>query len=469
MTKTDKIIFDSFEKKLIATIAEYKMLEKGDRVLVGLSGGKDSAALLFALKRLSSFLEIEVSAFHLNHGIRGDEAERDARFSKEFAEGLGVAFEYSYADVPSEKEKCGETLEAVARRVRYNCLNECATKLSCNKIATAHSASDNSETVLFTLCRNSAPRGIPPMRDNIVRPLIEHTTSEIVDYCKSHGIEYIYDSTNASTDYSRNYIRQEVLPRLTALNPSFDKAMGNFANIQRSNSELCRFCLGKYLERYSSPFSLDGISVLAHNSALHSVLFLLLETKLLEYGVNLSYPQFEDIVKMIKEGRVHSKIDVGEGISVLREYASLEFVKNIEKTAHPYEITLTHGANPLPDSNIVLWVETPEEYNVRQKNVDKNIKVNKLTKNSLIKYNIINTTFFARSRKDADAFVCRGITRSIKKFMIDEKISPSLRGKLPIVCVNDEIIWTAGLGASDKFVARDDGDEGVISLSISFE
>ncbi len=468
MTKTDKIIFDAFEKKLIITIGKYKMLEKGDRVLVGLSGGKDSVALLFALNRLSSFLEIEVSAFHLNHGIRGEEAKRDEHFSRDFAEKLGIPFEYGFFDVPSEKEKCGETLEAVARRVRYNALNQCAKKLSCNKIATAHSASDNSETVLFTLCRNSVPRGIPPLRDNIVRPLICHSTAEIMEYCRSHSLKYVYDSTNSSIDYSRNYIRQEVLPKLLALNPAFDKAMGCFSDIQRRSDGLSRLCLDKYLENNSSPFSLKGLLKLAENEALHGVLFLLFEEKLTEYGVSLSSPQFEDIVKMIKEGRVHSKIDVGEGISVMREYESLEFVKNIERDDPPYEITLTHGANPIPDSNIVLWVETPEEYRARQKNVDENIKVNKLTKNSLIKYNIINARLFARPRKDADAFLCRGITRRIKKFMIDEKIPPALREKLPIVCTENEIVWTAGLGANDKFV-RGDGGEDVISLSISFE
>lgn len=460
MTKIDK-----FETKLITTIKKYKMLSGGERVLVALSGGKDSVALLHSLHRLSSHLRIELFAFHLNHGIRGEEANADEAFSRDFATKLGIEFLSSYVDVPARLTDTDAGIEALARDIRYKELERIANQLKCHKIATAHTASDNSETVLMTIARNSNAKGIPPVRDNIIRPLICHSTDEVLDYCARQELSFVTDVTNSDDSYTRNFVRHNILPRLYELSPSFDVATHNFANIQRSNSALIELEAKRYYEHNEKPMSLDSLIPLASDIAFYNVLYYVLNK---ETGTAISYSQFDGIISMLTNGRTGQKIKLSNGSFITRGYNELEFSYPKEEPLD-YEFPIKLGRNPIPDSDLVLWLETPTEYIQRKKeNELKSLKVNKLTKNILIKYNIINPSLIARSRRFGDSYLCRGITRSVKKFMIDEKIPAHLRSRIPVVCDSEGIVWVAGLGTADR-IKNADGDKEAYSLSVDFE
>ncbi len=456
---------DKFEIKLLNTIKKYNMLCSGDRVLVALSGGKDSVALTHALNKLSSKLGISVFAFHLNHGIRGQEADADENLAKCFCDELSIPFASAYADVPSMSQTSSDGLEAVARDVRYKELRQAADKFGCNKIATAHTASDNSETLFITLSRNSFAKGIPPVRDNIVRPLICHTTKEVLDYCSANKLEFATDSTNSDDSYTRNYIRHKVLPQVYGFSPSFDENSVRFSDIQRSNAALVEMVAKKYYEKNNVPVSLNSLRTLSNEECYYNVLYYVVCSY---FNISLSYCQFDELVYLLKNGRTGQKVSIGEGAYLKLGYDNLEYQKDV-CDVEDYEFEIKLGKNPIPHSNLSLWFETAEEFFKRTKeNELKNLKVNKLTKNILIKYNIINSSLVARSRINGDSYICRGINRSVKKYMIDEKIPSELRSRIPIVCDSAGIVWVPGLGVADRIKENNtDGDS--FSLSVDFE
>lgn len=217
--------------KVCAAIRRHQMLSPGCHVVVGVSGGADSTALLHLLHTLSQSAALEMAPFslsaaHLNHGIRGWEADRDEDFVRELCREWGIPLQVEHADIPALCRQTGEGLEECARRIRYDFLQRCAQG---GKIATAHTATDNVETFFMHVLRGSALRGlggIPPVRDNIVRPLLDCSREEVEEHCRQAGLSYVNDSTNATDDCLRNRIRHHLLPVLEQLEPGVSGRMG---------------------------------------------------------------------------------------------------------------------------------------------------------------------------------------------------------------------------------------------------
>lgn len=209
------------ENKSIETIRRYRMLESGDRVIVGVSGGADSMALLHFLYTSSEKMNISVFACHINHHLRGAESDRDEEFVRGFCDRNAIPLTVCDADIPSLQKK-HESVEECARRERYRFFEEMSETLSA-RIATAHTASDNAETVLLNLIRGTGTKGlygIPPVRGKIIRPLLRCTREETEKYCTENKIGYVTDSTNLSEQYTRNRLRRKVLPLLKEFNPA---------------------------------------------------------------------------------------------------------------------------------------------------------------------------------------------------------------------------------------------------------
>lgn len=235
----------------VLKIAEkYNMFQKGDKVIVGLSGGADSVCLTDLLLDCREELGITVEAAHLNHCIRGEEALRDEEFVRDFCKERNIVFHCKRVDIPSVAAQTGDSTELCARKIRYEFFNS----LQCDKIATAHTGSDRIETMLMNLARGSALNGlcsIPPVRENIVRPLIEFTREDIEKYCAEKSLAYVTDSTNLSVDYTRNKFRHNVIGELKKINPSFEKnALRCIDSINTDNDFLSSHING-LLTRYS--------------------------------------------------------------------------------------------------------------------------------------------------------------------------------------------------------------------------
>lgn len=211
-------------EKVLAAVRREQLLPPHSSVAVGLSGGADSVALLHLLLSLREELSLDtISAIHVNHGLRGEEAQRDQCFVEELCAKWQVPLTVHVCDVAAlaEAERCG--VEEAGRTVRYRLFDAFD-----GKVATAHTASDNVETLLLNLCRGSGLHGlagIPSVRGSVIRPLIDCTRDEIEAYCAEKGLSYVTDSTNTDTAYSRNRIRHCVLPQLKEINPQVETAI----------------------------------------------------------------------------------------------------------------------------------------------------------------------------------------------------------------------------------------------------
>lgn len=211
--------------KIKKTAEKYGMFSQKKSVIVGFSGGADSCTLLHALCKIKDEYSLNLTAAHVNHGIRGKEAQRDEAFAVEFCRKLGVPIKILHCNVPEEAEKAGMGQEEYGRKIRYEFFNSIDPNAL---VATAHNLNDCCETLLFNITRGTSVKGlrsIPAVRGNIIRPLIECTRAEIEQYCKENDIDYVTDSTNLEDNYTRNRIRLNIIPQLKKINPSFEHSV----------------------------------------------------------------------------------------------------------------------------------------------------------------------------------------------------------------------------------------------------
>ena len=215
--------------RIKTAIKQYAMIQDGDTVTVALSGGADSVALLYALLEL----DYGVKACHVNHQLRGEESDRDETFVRDLCRKLNIELTVKSINVKS-LQKNHQSIEEAAREVRYSFFSQF------DKVATAHTASDNAETVILNLIRGTGLKGlcgIPPVRDNIIRPLILCERSEIEEYCESQSLQYVTDSTNSCDEFTRNKIRMVLVPFIKEINPSFDSTVTRMCELLREDSD----------------------------------------------------------------------------------------------------------------------------------------------------------------------------------------------------------------------------------------
>lgn len=213
--------------KVLKTVKKYNMLSKGDRVLIGVSGGADSIALLEFFVSVKEKYDLDICVAHIEHGIRGEDSVNDAKFVENYCKKLGVNFYLKTIDAPNLAKKAKMGVEEYSRMARYDFFNT----IECDKIATAHNLTDNIETLLFRLARGTGLKGacsIPAVRGKIIRPFIEVSSGEIRKWCNDNNIPYRVDCTNSDSAYSRNLIRLEILPLFEKLNANYQDNIENF-------------------------------------------------------------------------------------------------------------------------------------------------------------------------------------------------------------------------------------------------
>lgn len=216
------------------TVKKFNMFSKGDRVLAAVSGGADSMLLISYLLYAKARFDLTLCVAHIEHGIRGQDSLDDAEFVKNFCKKNALEYHQLSIDTVNEALEAKMSVEEYARKRRY----EFFDSISCDKIATAHNLSDNVETALFRLSRGTGLKGvcsIPPVRGKIIRPLIEISSDDIRNYCNENSIAYRYDSTNSSNEYSRNYIRNVIIPDFKKLNGAFENNINSF--IESANED----------------------------------------------------------------------------------------------------------------------------------------------------------------------------------------------------------------------------------------
>ena len=222
----------------------------GSSIAVAFSGGADSTALLHLLCRLAEANGFKLCAIHINHQLRGAESDADEAFAKSFCEQQGITLYTHSVDVTKESELSGESTELCARRLRYEIFDRMINEGWL--VATAHTASDNAETVLFNLARGtgvSGLAGIPSKREGYIRPLIDCTRETVEEYCAQNKLQYVTDSTNLTDDYTRNFVRHNIVPKLKDINSSFEFSVREMSNQLRDVDDMLNEMAAELLEQ----------------------------------------------------------------------------------------------------------------------------------------------------------------------------------------------------------------------------
>ncbi len=231
------------EKQFLNTINEYGLINKNDKIIIGLSGGADSVLLAFFFKIYSSYLEIspKITVCHINHSLRGIESVRDASFCQEFSEKYGFEFILKEIDVKSHAGKEKLSIELAARNLRYQAFQEALIESGSQKFATAHNLDDLSETMLYRIFKGTGLSGliaIPVKRDCFIRPFLFSRKQDIVNYLKTSKIGYVEDSSNLNKDYDRNYIRHSLITVIEKRFPGFRRKIGELYRIAYEEEKL---------------------------------------------------------------------------------------------------------------------------------------------------------------------------------------------------------------------------------------
>lgn len=432
------------ERLALEAMARYRMFERGDRVIVALSGGADSVALLSFLQEQAA-CPLRLSAWHLHHGIRGEEADRDAAFCQALCRGRGVPLTLACADIPALSRQRGQSLELCAREERYRLLQAEAARQGA-KIATAHTLSDAAETLLFHLCRGAGLEGlcgIPPVRGRICRPLLGCTRAQIEAYCAAHGLAYVTDSTNHSTAYARNRLRLRVLPELEALNPGLLPTLSRvMENLSEDRDYLQAEAAALRARASRGEAGLDAALLAAAPAALRRrVLRQLLE-------------EADAAIDSQKIGLCERCCAAGSGAVTLHPGLRLAVrggALRLEREAP--------AAPPLTGELPVTWGEL---YQLGGKNIQITLldrgqyeQFAKSEKNGLkngLDYDKIEGKAVLRARRPGDAIALAGRsgTKTLKKLLNEAKVPPAARGQLLLLCDARGPVWLEGFGAAQR-------------------
>lgn len=440
--------------KVIETIKKFNMLNNGENIVVGLSGGADSCALTHILTRLSGKMDLHITAVHINHGIRGEEAERDERSAEEFCRRLNIEFIAYHCDIPSEAAKRGIGEEEAGRLVRYEKFYETAEKKNGAKTAVAHNMNDKAETLIMNLCRGAGMKGlagIKPVGGSIIRPLIFCTRDEIEKYCDDNNIEYCTDSTNLQNEYTRNKIRNILLPWLSEnINPAAGMNMANASELLREEEE---YLESKAQEQYKKLLKDSGDGFVSLNAdglaSEHSVI----RRRVLRIALRSLRPDMRDFGRKhienaedILMGDTGRRISLPGGITVSKGYGLINILYDREKQgAFCYDI----------EPGKKYFIKETERYVLLSLNEEKNIKnaVNICTKK--IDYDKIKDKIQLRTRQTGDFISIKNGRKKIKDIFIDDKIPSDKRDSYPLLVCGKSVIIVGDRLGTDYYVGQD--------------
>lgn len=427
---------ESFIKKMEQFIQEQQLLKNEKKICCALSGGADSVALLIGMLMLSKKFSLEVSAVHVNHCLRGDESDGDEQFCRDLCARLGVDIHVHRCDVNAYRGKNGGSVETAARHCRY-----AAFEKENGLIATAHTASDNLETILQRLSRGTGLHGlcgIPVKRERFIRPVLFASRQEIEEFLIEIGEEFVTDSSNNSDDYTRNRIRHNIVPLLKELNPSVEKTVFSMCNSLRIDDDFFDDqCITAFNEHFRQPACLVNILEVPKAIRVRCI------ARLLE-KCDISYDSrmINNIEKIVyKGGRCHlsGNFDcfVSKGELIIRSKDNQPAIQR--------EIPFVIGQQSLFDDiyfHTKLIIE-PDQIN--------GYIINKKYTNSLIDYDKIKGCITLRCRKPGDRIQLagRGFSVSIKK-RIQEAVPLSRRHILHFLEDEEGLIYAEGIGIADR-------------------
>lgn len=445
------------EQKALCALRQYSLFSQGDRIAVGVSGGADSVALLRFLAALRPQFGWDLVVCHIHHGLRGAEADRDECFVRALAEQLGLPCAVSRIDAAALALRDHISVEEAGRTARYAFFAQTAGEGG--RIATAHTLDDSIETVLMNLVRGTGLRGlcgIPRIRGNIVRPLLDCTRAEVEDYLGALGQPYCTDSTNLTDDYTRNRIRHDILPRLCALNPNFPGAMARMLPrlaAQQALTDCLAAQSAQQLHAACGGLSRQGLSALPEPVCDRLLLRLLEQNRL-----PVSAAAVEHMTETLRTGgkldlAARSWFFVAQGDLAAVIYAPPGGIPPVPVPLPQEETPVILPFSPQKSLKLTLCnkivANTSEKFNI-----------------SLLKYAIdcdrIKGYSFMRTRRPGDTFIVGKKQLSLGEAWAASGIPALLRPALMVLADEQGVLWAEGIGSSSRAAVTENTKQYVI-------
>ncbi|MDI1472408.1 MAG: tRNA lysidine(34) synthetase TilS [Thermodesulfovibrio sp.] len=438
-------------QKVEKTIEKFNMLSIGDHVLVGLSGGPDSVCLLHVLRELKIKYKLKISASYIDHGLRPNETPKEIEFCQKICNDLDLPFYTKSVDVREFAKQEKINLQESARILRYGALDQISLNIKADKIAVAHNADDQAETVIMRLLRGSGPAGlsgIPPVRKKIIRPLIEIERVEIEEYLNKRNIQYIKDPSNESLKYLRNKIRHTLMPVIKSISPQATKIISKTADIMREENDYINVAVTKSLMRLMSRKTDQKVELFCNPMEILNIVILRRALRVAIDSVKdlrgIEFDHIEKIIDLIKKGKPGDRIYLPKGIKAIKNYSTLVISAEPPKKLSTYEISKP-GEIFLQEASIVLSIEELDREEVKDFGDGKNTVY--------IDREKINFPLILRPRKPGDFFYPFGFgkKKKLQDFFVDEKIPRDERDLIPIIENSGEIVFIAGYRLDDRY------------------
>lgn len=475
----------SMRKRMLSFMKEYDMTALGGQILIGLSGGADSVCLLHLLNSVKDELSVRLFAVHVHHGLRGGEADRDARFSEELCERLSIPFKLVHICAAKEAEEAGLSIEEAGRQARYRIFAHEADGLKAGggpvRIATAHHGDDSAETILFHLFRGSGLKGlggIAPVRGMVIRPLLWADRAAVLDYLAACGLAYVEDSSNESSDYTRNKLRNHILPEVTAGINS-----GAVKNILRAGAWIAG--ADRYLEHQADTWLIEheqwetggpGGALL-----LPAALLTNQDPILKGYIFRRALTELQCPLKDVTAAHIEAlcalavrqtgrRLALPCGVTAWKEYDSVRLFREGTPPESRKKAGTGSGSAEISaqwERRIVPGQILPEG-RVEEGALGERIQMDvfsrknqgEIPKNQCTKwfdYDKIKSTLCLRYRRNGDYItLAQGGHKTLKKYFIDEKIPRQRRDQLLLLAEGNHILWIIGLRISEYYKVTDD-------------
>lgn len=435
-------------KKVCDYILEYQMLQPGDRVLAALSGGADSVCLLSVLKQISDqsgSFPLTIKAVHVHHGLRGEEADRDVQFVKELCEHMALPLTVVYRDVAGYAREHGSSIEEAGRLLRYEALQEEAVNWSAEKIAVAHHQDDNAETILHHLVRGSGLKGLggmQPVRGNLIRPLLCVSRQEILNGLAEKGLSWVTDSTNADLDYTRNRIRNQILPLLTEhINTRAVENILHAGALAGQADVFLQKTAANLWEQFGhmAPEPVISLKVLqVQDPLIRSYLFRRMMELTDSRLKDVTTRHYEGMEELLKHP-AGSRMDLPGGMMAVRDYEVFGIVRK--------KIGLAVKKPLLTTDNLLM------EIFLREK--ERKIPENQYTK--WFDYDKIKGTLSVRTRQSGDYLsLPGGGKKPVSRYFIDQKIPAAQRAEISLLTEGNHVLWIIGYRISEYYKITED-------------
>lgn len=425
-------------KKILKKIKDTNLIEEGDRIVLGFSGGPDSVFLLEALNYAKKEINFELVLAHVNHLLRGEDSDADEEFSIAYGEKLNIPIFVKRASIEEIAKEKNIGLEEAGRFIRYEFFEEILEKISGNKIAIAHNLDDQIETFLFRLIRGSSLEGLEgiPNRENIIRPINEVYKNDILQFLDENQIKYQIDKTNFENDFTRNSIRLDLIPWIEKrYNTNFKDKIFNLISEIKEINKILEVDLKKYEEYKDNRWCLNIDLIKLEEKYIQRKI---INEYLKKYNLEGSREKIGNIIKILNSNG--SKV-----IKLEKDFILKKQYKNIwieKEKADKFEKANNTVIKKIPfktifNSYIIEAIEDNKSFG--KKEFLTSLKV--------------GDTVEIRLRKDGDKIKPLGMEsyKKLKDIFINEKIPKDIRGEIPLIVKDDEIVWASGVKKSESF------------------